>query len=94
MEQELHPPTNTSGRLYAHLILTCYSEGLPPPKINWLKQNETFSKLGSSLVFEELTFTDRGFYKCRASNSEKSDESELIQLIVKGTKKKHFLLYI
>ncbi len=79
------PPTNATGIILSPFSLTCNSNGIPTPKTVWqLNNNETFAVIGQTLFFDELSFANRGFYRCNVTNSDSSVVSELIQVNVKG----------
>ena len=74
------------------VMLTCNSFGNPKPKIKWLKathygnkvikENERISLYDNgSLVINDVDFTDKGQYFCRASNSLGVMEKHLLFMV-------------
>ncbi|KAM4882718.1 neural cell adhesion molecule L1-like protein isoform 2-T6 [Thomomys bottae] len=57
------------------LLLECFAEGLPTPQIEWNKLEgdlpkgrETKENHGKTLKIENVSFQDKGLYRCTASN--------------------------
>ncbi|XP_039692758.1 neural cell adhesion molecule L1-like protein [Pteropus medius] len=58
------------------LLLECFAEGLPTPQVDWEKMGgdlpkgrETKENYGKTLKIENVSYGDRGTYRCAASNS-------------------------
>ncbi|XP_058534942.1 neural cell adhesion molecule L1-like protein isoform X1 [Ochotona princeps] len=58
------------------LLLECFAEGLPTPQIEWNKMGgdlpkgrETKENYGKTLKIDNVSFRDKGNYRCTASNS-------------------------
>ncbi|XP_048642980.1 neural cell adhesion molecule L1-like protein isoform X2 [Marmota marmota marmota] len=57
------------------LLLECFAEGLPTPQVEWTKLagdlpkgRETKENYGKTLKIENISYQDRGNYRCTASN--------------------------
>nr|XP_004651559.2 neural cell adhesion molecule L1-like protein [Jaculus jaculus]XP_044989785.1 neural cell adhesion molecule L1-like protein [Jaculus jaculus]XP_044989786.1 neural cell adhesion molecule L1-like protein [Jaculus jaculus]XP_044989787.1 neural cell adhesion molecule L1-like protein [Jaculus jaculus]XP_044989788.1 neural cell adhesion molecule L1-like protein [Jaculus jaculus]XP_044989789.1 neural cell adhesion molecule L1-like protein [Jaculus jaculus]XP_044989790.1 neural cell adhesion molec len=57
------------------LLLECFAEGLPTPQVEWNKLGsdlpkgrETKENYGNTLKIENISFRDKGNYRCTASN--------------------------
>ena len=83
-KQILLPGDNATGNLFGPLSLTCNSNGVPTPKTLWQNDNGSDLAIGRTLLFEELTIADRGFYHCNVTNAVNTIVSEKIQVIVNG----------
>ncbi|XP_002720662.3 neural cell adhesion molecule L1-like protein isoform X1 [Oryctolagus cuniculus] len=58
------------------LLLECFAEGLPTPQIEWNKMGgdlpkgrETKENYGKTLKIDDVSYRDRGNYRCTASNA-------------------------
>lgn len=50
---------------------SCVATGTPQPTIQWFKDGSLLpSETGTSLVFGEVSLSDRGFYHCTATNDQ------------------------
>nr|XP_040023462.1 vascular endothelial growth factor receptor 1 isoform X1 [Gasterosteus aculeatus aculeatus] len=85
----LEPPvllnnlTDCTVNASASLILSCPSEGVPPPTVTWYKDDRALSQ-GSGIVIsaedgtlhiDRITVEDQGLYTCQATNVRGSAES-------------------
>ncbi|KAJ8788176.1 hypothetical protein J1605_005475 [Eschrichtius robustus] len=57
------------------LLLECFAEGLPTPQVDWSKMGgdlpkgrETKENYGKTLKIENVSYRDKGNYRCTASN--------------------------
>lgn len=57
------------------LLLECFAEGLPTPRVEWEKMGddlpkgrETKENYGKTLKIENITYQDKGNYRCTANN--------------------------
>lgn len=49
--------------------LTCEAEGIPEPNITWYKDGKLLPReISNSLIITEVELTDRGSYRCHATN--------------------------
>ncbi|XP_049632770.1 neural cell adhesion molecule L1-like protein isoform X2 [Suncus etruscus] len=58
------------------LVLECFAEGLPTPKVEWSKMGGDLPKgremkenYGKTLKIEDISFRDKGTYRCTANNA-------------------------
>nr|KAF6473617.1 cell adhesion molecule L1 like [Rousettus aegyptiacus] len=58
------------------LLLECFAEGLPTPQVDWEKiggdlpkGRETKENYGKTLKIENVSYEDKGTYRCTASNA-------------------------
>lgn len=58
------------------LVLECFAEGLPTPQVEWSKMGgdlpkgrETKENYGKTLKIENVSYQDKGNYRCTASNA-------------------------
>ncbi|XP_070783880.1 vascular endothelial growth factor receptor 1 isoform X2 [Enoplosus armatus] len=79
----LHNLTDCTVNVSSSVILSCPSEGVPPPTITWYKDERTLSQ-GSGIVIsaedgtlhiDRITVEDQGRYTCQATNERGSAES-------------------
>ena len=82
--KELISPTNVTGFLFSPLSRTCHSEGIPTPSTVWKSNNESFLAIGNTLLFEEISIADRGFYMCIVTNAVNTAASGQIQITING----------
>ena len=82
----LDVPTNSTGELFGEMNISCLAAGNPVPIIVWNKTNSNFISTGALLSFPELNLTQRGFYRCSATNQEGAVTSELIQVNISSIK--------
>ncbi|XP_035219506.1 neogenin-like, partial [Stegodyphus dumicola] len=87
------PPNTTVVTRGSHLTLDCAANGIPQPRITWLKDGTTvdladldsrYRIVGSgSLYIENVVEEDTGIYMCRAENAEDSvDTSAIVDILV------------
>ena len=84
MKHKLLPPKNATGDFQQPLNLTCNSNGNPLPTVTWYKGNKIAFDKEKTLVIEELDVSDRGYYKCVATNSEGTVESGTFLVNISG----------
>ncbi|KAM7064305.1 neural cell adhesion molecule L1-like protein isoform 3-T3 [Molossus nigricans] len=72
----LGPESSATVLRGATLLLECFAEGLPTPQVDWEKiggdlpkGRETKESYGKILKIENVSFQDKGNYRCTASNS-------------------------
>ncbi|XP_037312209.2 vascular endothelial growth factor receptor 1 isoform X2 [Pungitius pungitius] len=100
----LEPPvllnnlTDCTVNASASLILSCPSEGVPPPAVTWYKDDRALFQ-GSGIVIspedgtlhvDRVTVEDQGLYTCRATNVRGSAESSA-HIRVNGATEASFL---
>ena len=83
------PPVNTVGRVYSKVELSCVATGNPQPTILWYKDGRPLTNAAAdfpTLIFSELTLSDRGFYHCEAFNFQNGNRvtSEPVILNIEG----------
>uniref|UniRef100_UPI0037E70419 vascular endothelial growth factor receptor 1 isoform X1 n=1 Tax=Semicossyphus pulcher TaxID=241346 RepID=UPI0037E70419 len=100
----LEPPvlldnlTDCTVNVSSSVILSCPSEGVPPPTITWYKDERALSQ-GSGIVIspedgtlhiDRITKEDQGLYTCQATNERGSAESSA-HIWVNGASEASFL---
>lgn len=64
-------PKSTFVSLLGSANFNCVASGNPQPRIQWYKDGASLAgQTGSSLFFDEVFISDRGFYHCTATNDE------------------------
>ena len=78
-------PQTTVGRVGQPINLTCTATGSPPPAITWFRDNAMIEDaIFQFLYIPAAKPQDRGFYYCRAVNSEGSDQSSQVAVTLEG----------
>lgn len=83
-------PEDISIALGQTARFSCNAEGIPPPKISWIKDNQPLimddirmSVLPSgSLEITKIRESDQGVYKCHVSNSDRQHISRTGRLVL------------
>jgi len=90
--QIIRPPENVAVQIGDPVLLTCVSEGVPPPTVTFyfddeeIKEDELI-KLNASSHVITITQADKsheGVYTCSANNAAGSNESDPIRITVFG----------
>lgn len=64
-------PVDNVVNLFDPVRLNCMSTGIPPPTVQWFKDDVLLEgRREQTLNFPETKLTDRGYYRCLAKNSE------------------------
>lgn len=80
----LLPPYNATGTYFEPMNLTCYATGNPQPTITWYKYGSVYYNLSRTVEFPELNLTNRGFYRCVASNNKGDIRSQDFVVNISG----------
>ena len=78
-------PVTTNLDFYSYLSLTCLASGNPQPSIQWYKDESEIGGEGSPfLIIEETVLTDRGVYRCTATNLLGVEVSKVAYINING----------
>ena len=79
------PPSNSSIPIHTPLNLSCMATGVPPPQYTWFKDGVLISgETKPFLYIPEVQPSDRGSYRCKATNSVGEVTSEVAALTIPG----------
>ena len=77
--------TGNEPRLLSPVNLTCQATGIPPPTYRWYRDGtEIEGQVRSQLYIEQFSPEERGYYSCKATNSNGSDVSNSLLLMLQG----------
>ena len=68
-------PTNTTVQPGDNVKITCTSEGVPEPEVEWYKNDDLLNSQGrvrvsrTEVVISQVQASDSGYYKCRAHHN-------------------------
>ena len=79
------PPSNSSIPIHTSVNLSCMATGVPPPEYTWFKDGVLIPGETEAFFFLiEVQPTDRGSYRCKATNSVGESTSEAAFITIPG----------
>ena len=73
---EKNPNITDFPNLFGSANFTCEVSGTPQPSITWYKDGVLLEgEQRPTLIIPEVALSDRGFYSCRASNSDPATDT-------------------